>query len=102
MAHTKKDKEKRLNRVNRISGQLNAIEKAPEGDDDCSRVLQTIAACRGAVNGLTAEVLEARAIPRDLRQLRLRIRDDGRSPHWRMPGPLEAASGMRTYCWNQG
>ena len=58
MAHTKKDKEKLLNRVNRIKGQLNAIEKALEGDDDCSRVLQTIAACRGAINGLMAEVLE--------------------------------------------
>ena len=58
MAHTKKDKEKLLNRVNRIKGQLNAIEKALEGDEDCSRVLQTIAACRGAINGLMAEVLE--------------------------------------------
>ena len=58
MAHTKKDKEKLLNRVNRIKGQVNAIEKALEADDDCSRVLQTIAACRGAINGLMAEVLE--------------------------------------------
>ena len=58
MAHTKKDKEKLLNRVNRIKGQLNAIEKALEGDDHCSTVLQTIAACRGAINGLMAEILE--------------------------------------------
>ena len=58
MAHTKKDKVKLLNRVNRIKGQVNAIEKALEADDDCSRVLQTIAACRGAINGLMAEVLE--------------------------------------------
>jgi FrmR/RcnR family transcriptional regulator, repressor of frmRAB operon len=58
MAHTKKDKEKLLNRVNRIKGQVKAIEKALEGGDDCSRVLQTIAACRGAINGLMAEVLE--------------------------------------------
>jgi FrmR/RcnR family transcriptional regulator, repressor of frmRAB operon len=58
MAHTKKDKEKLLNRVNRIKGQVNAIEKALEAGDDCSRVLQTIAACRGAINGLMAEVLE--------------------------------------------
>jgi FrmR/RcnR family transcriptional regulator, repressor of frmRAB operon len=58
MAHTKEDKEKLLNRVNKIKGQVNAIEKALEADDDCSRVLQTIAACRGAINGLMAEVLE--------------------------------------------
>lgn len=58
MAHTKKNKEKLLNRVNRIKGQVNAVEKALKEDDDCSRVLQTIAACRGAINGLMAEVLE--------------------------------------------
>ena len=58
MSHTKKDKEKLLNRVNRIKGQVNAIERALQDGDDCSRVLQTIAACRGAINGLMAEVLE--------------------------------------------
>jgi len=58
MSHTKRDKEKLQNRVRRIKGQINAIEKALEGDEDCSRVLQTIAACRGAINGLMAEVLE--------------------------------------------
>lgn len=58
MAHTTKDKEKLLNRVRRIKGQLNAIEKALGDDEECSKVLQTIAACRGAINGLMAEVLE--------------------------------------------
>lgn len=58
MAHTTKDKERLLNRVSRIKGQINAIEKSLEAEEDCSRVLQTIAACRGAINGLMAEVLE--------------------------------------------
>jgi FrmR/RcnR family transcriptional regulator, repressor of frmRAB operon len=58
MAHTARDKKTLLNRVNRIKGQVNAIEKALQSGDDCSRVLQTIAACRGAINGLMAEVLE--------------------------------------------
>jgi len=58
MAHTTKDKEKLLNRVRRIKGQVSAIEKALEDDQECSRVLQTIAACRGAINGLMAEVME--------------------------------------------
>jgi FrmR/RcnR family transcriptional regulator, repressor of frmRAB operon len=58
MAHTTKDKEKLLNRISRIKGQINAIEKALDSNDDCSKVLQTIAACRGAINGLMAEVLE--------------------------------------------
>jgi FrmR/RcnR family transcriptional regulator, repressor of frmRAB operon len=72
MAHTKKDKEKLLNRVNRIKGQLNAIEKALQGDEDCSRALQTIAACRGAINGLMAEVLEG--------HVRFHVVDPGRKP----------------------
>lgn len=58
MAHTTKDKEKILNRVRRIKGQISAIEKALDCDEECSKVLQTIAACRGAINGLMAEVLE--------------------------------------------
>jgi DNA-binding FrmR family transcriptional regulator len=72
MAHTKEDKEKLLNRVNRIKGQVNAIEKALLCQDDCSRVLQTIAACRGAINGLMAEVLEV--------HVRLRVVDPRRKP----------------------
>ena len=58
MAHTTKDKEKLLNRVRRIKGQIEAIEKALDEDQECSKVLQTIAASRGAINGLMAEVLE--------------------------------------------
>jgi FrmR/RcnR family transcriptional regulator, repressor of frmRAB operon len=58
MAHITRDKEKLLNRVSRIKGQIQAIEKALYEDGDCSKVLQTIAACRGAINGLMAEVLE--------------------------------------------
>ena len=42
MAHTTKDKEKLLNRVRRIKGQISAIEKALEGDQsapECYRRL---------------------------------------------------------------
>jgi len=58
MAHTTKDKEKLLNRVRRIKGQIEAIEKALDEDQECSKVLQTIAAIRGAINGLMAEVMK--------------------------------------------
>ena len=58
MGHTAKDKTKLLNRVGRIRGQLNAVEKALEQDQDCSAVLQTLAACRGALNGLMVEIVE--------------------------------------------
>lgn len=73
MAHTKRDKEKLVNRVNRIKGQINAIEKALEEDEDCSKVLQTIAACRGAINGLMAEVLEG--------HVRFHVVGPGRKPN---------------------
>lgn len=58
MAHTTKNKEKLLNRVRRIKGQVSAVEKALEDNEECYKVLQTIAACRGAINGLMADVLE--------------------------------------------
>lgn len=59
MAHTIREKQKLLNRIRRIRGQVGAIEKALEGEADCSAVLQTIAACRGAINGLMSEVVES-------------------------------------------
>jgi DNA-binding FrmR family transcriptional regulator len=58
MSHTIHDKKKLLNRVKRIRGQIDAIERALEEERDCVDVLQQIAGCRGAMNGLLAVVLE--------------------------------------------
>jgi FrmR/RcnR family transcriptional regulator, repressor of frmRAB operon len=58
MAHTTKNKEKLLTRVRRIRGQVDAIERALQSEHECSGVLQLMAACRGALNGLMAEVME--------------------------------------------
>jgi DNA-binding FrmR family transcriptional regulator len=58
MAHTIRDKKKLINRIRRIRGQLAGVEKAVEAEQDCSAILLTIAACRGAINGLMAEVIE--------------------------------------------
>lgn len=58
MAHTIKGKTKLLNRLRRIRGQSDALEKALEAEADCAAILQQIAAIRGAVNGLMSEVLE--------------------------------------------
>jgi DNA-binding FrmR family transcriptional regulator len=58
VAHTIRDKKKLLNRVNRINGQVEAIKRALEQEKDCTDLLRTIAACRGAINGLMAEVIE--------------------------------------------
>lgn len=58
MAHTTRDRTKLLNRVKRIRGQIEAVSRAIEEDADCSKVLQLVAACRGAMNGLMVELLE--------------------------------------------
>jgi len=58
VAHTTKDKQKLLTRIRRIRGQVDAIERAIDGEEECSGVLQLMAACRGALNGLMAEVME--------------------------------------------
>ena len=58
MVHTIRDQVKLLNRVRRIRGQVGAIESQLEEEASCEKVLQTIAACRGAIDGLMAEVLE--------------------------------------------
>jgi DNA-binding FrmR family transcriptional regulator len=58
MAHTIRDKTKLLHRVRRIRGQLNAVEKALLAEHDCSTVLLTVVACRGALNSLIAEIIE--------------------------------------------
>ncbi|MGE5443738.1 MAG: metal/formaldehyde-sensitive transcriptional repressor [Ignavibacteriales bacterium] len=58
MVHTIRDKKKLLNRVRRIRGQVDAIERALEEERESSSILQTIAACRGAINALMAEVIE--------------------------------------------
>jgi DNA-binding FrmR family transcriptional regulator len=42
----------------RFGERQEAIERALDGEHECSGVLQLMAACRGALNGLMAEVLE--------------------------------------------
>ncbi len=61
MPHTVKDKDKLVMRVRRIRGQLDAVERALEDERDCTDIMQLLAACRGALGGLTAEVIGARA-----------------------------------------
>ncbi|UIN23386.1 metal/formaldehyde-sensitive transcriptional repressor [Herbaspirillum frisingense] len=61
MAHLKQDKDALLNRVRRIGGQVQALERALEGDAECGRTLHLVAAIRGAVHGLMDELIEAHA-----------------------------------------
>ena len=58
MSHTAREKAKLLARVRRIRGQVEAIERALEAEAGCAEVLHLLAASRGALNGLMAEVIE--------------------------------------------
>ena len=40
------------------AGQIEAIERAVEADNECARVLQQATSCRGALDGFIAEVIE--------------------------------------------
>jgi DNA-binding FrmR family transcriptional regulator len=58
MSHTVKDKAKLLGRIRRIRGQAEAVERALEAEVGCADVLMLVASMRGAINGLTAELME--------------------------------------------
>ena len=58
MTHTLKEKQKLLNRIRRIRGQLEAVERSLQEEVGCAAVLQQATACRGALDGLIAQVVE--------------------------------------------
>lgn len=58
MSHTIKEKAKLLARVRRLKGQMEAVERALDAEVECGEVLQLLASVRGAVNGLTVELIE--------------------------------------------
>ena len=81
MSHTIKDKKKLLSRIRRIKGQSEAIERALEGDGECEEILQLVASCRGALNGLMAELIDG--------HLRFHVLDPDQKTR---PSQLEAAN----------
>ncbi|QJR19354.1 metal/formaldehyde-sensitive transcriptional repressor [Pelagibacterium halotolerans] len=58
MSHTIRDKEKLTARVRRLKGQIEGIERALEAEKPCAEILRQLASARGAMSGLTAEVME--------------------------------------------
>jgi DNA-binding FrmR family transcriptional regulator len=58
MSHVATEKVKLLNRLKRLRGQIEGIERAVEADSECARVLQQATSCRGALDGFIAEVIE--------------------------------------------
>jgi FrmR/RcnR family transcriptional regulator, repressor of frmRAB operon len=66
-------KTKMMNRVRRLRGQVEAIERALEQEIGYSETLQLIASTRGAIDGLMAEVMEG--------HIRTQIADPLRKPN---------------------
>ncbi len=58
MSHTTKNKAKLIARVRRLKGQIEAIERSLEAEAPCGEVLNLVASVRGAVGGLTLELIE--------------------------------------------
>lgn len=58
MSHVVEDKQKLLNRVRRLRGQVDAVERALESEAGCTEVMRLLTTCRGAINGVMAEVVE--------------------------------------------
>jgi len=72
MTHAVSEKQKLLNRIRRLRGQIEAIERALETDAGCTRVMQLLTAARGAITGLMAEVVED--------HIRIHMIDHARTP----------------------
>lgn len=58
MSHHEREKMKLLQRIRRLRGQLDAVERQVSSDEDCGEQLMLLAAVRGGVNSLMGEVLE--------------------------------------------
>jgi FrmR/RcnR family transcriptional regulator, repressor of frmRAB operon len=56
--HTSEEKAKLQARIRRLRGQVEAIERALNADEDCAKIMQLVVSVRGAANSLMAELLE--------------------------------------------
>ena len=89
MTHTIREKQKLINRVRRIRGQLEGVERMLEEEKGCSEVMQVIAGVRGAVNGLMGEVIED--------HIRHHLAADGLTQKERDEGAAELIDVVRAY-----
>ncbi|HZC22937.1 MAG TPA: metal/formaldehyde-sensitive transcriptional repressor [Candidatus Binatia bacterium] len=53
-----KEKQKLLSRIKRLGGQISAVERSVSEGNECADILMLLAAIRGGVNSLMAEILE--------------------------------------------
>lgn len=73
MKEESRERTKLINRVKRIRGQMDSIERVlADGNRECTEVLMLLAAVRGGINAIMAEVLED--------HIRLHLLKGGRTP----------------------
>lgn len=88
LSHIKRDKAKLLNRVRRVRGQIEAVERAIDDEQGCADVLHLIVTARGALSGLMTEVIED--------HIRLHVVDPAREPE-RSRGAEELIEAVQAY-----
>ena len=89
MSHTIREKHKLINRVRRIRGQMEGVERMLEEEKGCVEVMQTIAGARGAINGLMSEVIEDHIL--------MHLAADGLTQKQREEGAAELINVVRAY-----
>ncbi|WGL59121.1 metal/formaldehyde-sensitive transcriptional repressor [Pigmentibacter sp. JX0631] len=58
-SHIISNKMRLIARVKKMQGQLKSVEQALDSDEDCKKILHTLASVRGALTGLMCEVIES-------------------------------------------
>jgi len=53
-----REKQKLFSRIKRLGGQIAAVERSVADGDECADILMLLAAIRGGINSLMAEILE--------------------------------------------
>jgi len=89
MAHTTKEKIKLLNRVRRVRGQVEALERAVDEEKGCADILHLVVAARGAMNSLMAEIIED--------HIRMHVVDPAHEHGSRADGAEELIEIVRSY-----
>jgi DNA-binding FrmR family transcriptional regulator len=89
MAHLSNNKDALVQRIHRIIGQLQAIERGVVAEADCAKTLHLTAAVRGAVGGLMDELIEA--------HVREHVADRNLTPDKRDQGAEALISAIRRY-----
>ena len=90
MSHPVIRRKKLRNRVRRLRGQIDALERALDNKSDTDEVMRQLTAARGAISGIMAEVVED--------HVRARLINEDRKPSKdELKAADELLDALRTY-----